>query len=170
MECLLFLCLLLGTGSFCTIFAQEKGCSPQSSYDSHIWRCWLCLQKGIWPRRVRGAEMQCTAGSLGVPGQGRSCLEEGTLPAQSFHLPLQIHSPPPALLCGLEGWPGWTASLTPNFWLGSPSGRCWQEIEGERICFSWLPFPPPRPPSPNWPLSLFLPLLSVTAPIATVGF
>lgn len=93
--------------------------------------------------------MQCTAGSLGVPGQGHSCLEEGTLPAHSFHLPLQIHSPPSALLCGLEGWPRWTASLTPNFWLGSPSGRCWQEIGGERICFSWLPCTSPGPPPPQ---------------------
>lgn len=118
---------------------------------------------------VSGAEMQCTAGSLGVPGQGCSCLKEGTLPAQIFHLPLQSHSPPtPSSVDWMAGLYGLHPSLPTSGWV-STSGRCWQEIEGKRICFSWLPFTPPPPPPPIGHC-LFFPLLRVTAPIATVGF
>lgn len=114
LECFIFLCLLLGYRISLYYFTQEKGYSLQNSQDSHIWLCrpWPaqeCLAKeSQWDWNAVAAHL------LDVPVQGCSCLKKGVSPAEYFPFASPAPLPTTYLLCALDGWPVWTASLFPT--------------------------------------------------------
>lgn len=69
LECFIFLCLVLGHWILLYYFLHRKrGVVLKVLRTPTYGDAGCALQKGVWPRRVSGAELQCTAGSLGVPG------------------------------------------------------------------------------------------------------